>query len=197
MANWLTLKTAALLTKAPAKTPASVPATSAEFDRKVAAFRKAAGIIDTCRIPFFCAKFRQPFEVAFERPSPSDRFTITSIDRVMAGTAAAGKTPGLRNFNIDEFSLGNWYCAGCSARNFIRCEPCGVHYCNASAREVGDGSDYSECPCCGRGGWLTPLRKMSASDSCGRSAGPHGLAGADRTRLARPQNAPLLPGRRR
>ncbi|UPT88513.1 hypothetical protein HAP41_0000005325 [Bradyrhizobium barranii subsp. apii] len=61
MKNWLTLKPAAL----PAKKASSELATKADFDRKVAEFRRASGKVESCRIDFVCAKTAEPFSPSY------------------------------------------------------------------------------------------------------------------------------------
>lgn len=190
MKNWLS----PIPSKAPAPAKADSTALSrAEFDRKIASFRKASGVVETWRIGFLCAKTSQRFETLFERGSPTELFKIVSIDKLVPafGAGKAGAPPRQANFPIEQFCFDRWRCAGCGADSFVRCCRCQLYYCNAFAEERRDGT-YSYCPVCRGGGRTVPLQDLDASGAARRKS-PQAEAGADRPRLTQTGNPPALP----
>ena len=194
MKNWL----APMPQKAPepAKTD-SAAQSRAEFDRKLASFRKASGIVETWRIGFLCAKTSHRFETLFERGSPTELFKIASIDKLVPafGAGKAGAPPSQANFPIEQFCFDRWRCAGCDADSFVRCRRCKIHYCDAFAEERRDGT-YSYCPVCRGGGRTVPMQDLDASETT-RRRNPQVANGADRQRLTQTGNPPALPWQRR
>jgi hypothetical protein len=194
MKNWLS--------PIPAKPAVPVKADStalsrAEFDRKIASFRKASGVVETWQIGFLCAKTSQRFETLFERGSPSELFRIASIDKLVPafGPGKAGAPPAQANFPIEQFCFDRWRCAGCGAGSFIKCQTCQLYYCDAFAEERRDGT-YSYCPKCRGGGRTVLLQDLDASGAA-RHRRPQIAAGADRPRLTQTASAPALPWQRR
>lgn len=196
MKNWLS----PISQKAPVPVKADSTALSrAEFDRKVASFRKASGIKDSCQMTFLCSKTRRPFEVIFERESPHQLFEVAAIEHVAAVAKGASRSSpsSSRHFNIEAFSWDRWHCAGCAAESFILCGRCGTYYCDAySELRDGAGARYG-CPACGHIGRIVTLQAIDTSDSRSNRKKPGTSTAPSQSALPRAPSTPLLPRGRR
>jgi hypothetical protein len=117
----------------PAK-PAAKAAAGEEFDRRLAAFRKASGLMESCAIGFICSRTRRAFEFRFERTSPGELFTLASVRKPEGSVPAAARAAPRagRGFNVAEFDLSGWACPFCPASNFVHCR-CGINCCDPRA----------------------------------------------------------------
>ncbi|WP_461331241.1 hypothetical protein [Bradyrhizobium elkanii] len=192
MKNWLTLRPAAL----PAKKASTEISTKAEFDRKVAEFRRASGKLETCRIDFVCAKTGEPFSVLFDRGSAAEKFAVAKVERigVMKATPSPSSLPALRSFDVNEFSFASWRCPCCGSGSFVHCA-CGQNSCQANVWRADDGHTYHKCdPGCGSVGELGKLRSMQAS--AGGWGHGKSSAGSGRPALPKTGSAGLLTHRK-
>lgn len=192
MKNWLTLKPAAV----PAKKASSELTTKAEFDRKIAEFRRASGKLESCRIDFVCAKTAEPFSVLFERASAAERFAVAKIQKLGGAHAAPASStlPALRSFDVNEFSFASWRCPCCGNGSFVHCA-CGQNSCQAKVWRADDGRAYHRCePGCGSVGEIGTLRSVQASAGGGGHAKPH--AGSRRPALPKAGSGGLLTHRK-
>lgn len=192
MKNWLTLRPAAL----PAKKASSELTAKAEFDRKVAEFRRASGKLESCRIDFVCAKSAEPFRVLFDRASAAEKFAVAKIEKIVAARAAPSPTslPALRSFDVNEFSFTAWRCPCCGNGSFVHCA-CGQNSCQAKIWRADDGRSYHKCePGCGSVGEIGTLRSVQAS--AGGGGQTKSLAGSRRPALPKSDGASLLTHRK-
>ncbi|MBZ9944508.1 hypothetical protein LB533_25775 [Mesorhizobium sp. BR1-1-13] len=192
MKNWLTLKPAAL----PAKAASSELATKADFDRKVAEFRRASGKLESCRLDFVCAKTGEPFCALFDRASAAEKFAVAKIEKIGVTIAAPSpiSRPALRSFDANEFSFAAWRCPCCGSGSFVHCA-CGQNSCQAKVRQAGDGRMYHTCePGCGSVGEIGKLRSVQANSGGGGYAKPQ--AGLKRPALPKAGNGGLLTHRK-
>lgn len=181
MKNWLTLKPAAL----PAKKASTETSTKAEFDRKVAEFRRTTGKLESCRLDFICAKTAEPFSALFDRASATEKFVVSKIEKIGAAKAAPSSSsrPALRSFDVSEFAFAAWHCPCCGNRSFVHCA-CGQNSCQAKIWRADDGRTYHRCePGCGSVGEIGTLRSVQASTG----GGGHTKSRADSPRPALPK----------
>lgn len=192
MKNWLTLRP----TAAPAKTASTQLSTKAEFDRKVAEFRRASGKLETCRIDFVCAKTAEPFSVLFDRASAGEQFAVARIEKIgtAKGAPSSSSLPALRSFDVSDFSFAAWRCPCCGSGSFVHCG-CGQNSCQAKVRRADDGRLYHTCePGCGSVGEIGTLRSVQASSGGGGHAKPQ--SGLKRPTLPKAGNGGLLTHRK-
>jgi len=193
MKNWLTLRPAA----SPAKKASTELTTKAEFDRKIAEFRRASGKLETCRIDFVCAKSAEPFSVLFDRASAAEKFAVKEIEKIGATKTSSSPTslPALRSFDTNEFSFAAWRCPCCGNGSFVHCA-CGQNSCQAKVWRADDGRTYHKCePGCGSVGEIGTLRNVQASaGGGGQNKSP---AGTRRPALTKAGSASLLTHRKR
>ncbi len=192
MKNWLTLKAAGI----PAKKASTDLATKAEFDRKVAEFRRASGKLETCRIDFVCAKTAEPFSVLFDRASAAEKFAVARIEKIGTAKSAPSSSylPALRSFEVSDFSFAAWRCPCCGNGSFVHC-PCGQNSCQAKVRRADDGRMYHTCePGCGSVGEIGTLRNVQASSGGGGHAKPQ--SDLKRPTLPKAGNGGLLTHRK-
>lgn len=192
MKNWLTLKPSAL----PAKKASSELAAKAEFDRKVAEFRRASGKLESCRIDFVCAKSAEPFSVLFDRASAAEKFAVAKIEKIGMTQAVSSPSslPALRSFDVNEFSFIAWRCPCCGNGSFVHCA-CGQNSCQVKLWRADDGRTYHRCePGCGSVGEIGTLRSVQVSTGGGGHIKP--LAGSRRPALPKAGSASLLTHRK-
>ncbi|EGE59904.1 hypothetical protein RHECNPAF_178005 [Rhizobium etli CNPAF512] len=161
MKNWLVPRPNAV----PAKAPEKALTARTDFDRKMAAFRKATGALETFRIGFVCAKTAEPFDVLFGRASPDDKFAVTAIEKRGSGATGGAKSaaPSHRNFDIEAFSFAGWHCPYCASDTFVRCS-CGQMNCRwRPLREVAGRRLYKCEPGCGQEGELVTMLDIDAT----------------------------------
>jgi hypothetical protein len=193
MKNWLTLRPSAV----PAKKESTELTTKADFDRKVAEFRRASGKLESCRIDFVCAKMAEPFSVLFGRASAAEKFAVAKIEKIgMAkGAPSSSSLPALRSFDVSEFSFAAWRCPCCGNGSFVHCA-CGQNSCQAKVWRADDGRTYHTCePGCGSVGEIGTLRSVQASAGGGGRIKPS--AGSNRPTLPKAGTGGLLTHRKR
>lgn len=155
--NWLKI----MNSPPPAKLPSR-----AEFDRKVAQFRKANGITETYRVGFTCAHTLQAYEMVFERAGPGEAFAIVSMAAASPAKAVArfGELPPRRVLDLSEFDWTAWRCPGCQASSFVACG-CGQINCDAHRQRRGEAHGLYKCePGCGYEAGPSPLVTLSATE---------------------------------
>ncbi|RVI30878.1 hypothetical protein CN207_07495 [Sinorhizobium meliloti] len=194
MKNWLTTTKAPSV---PAKAPAKAIASRAEFERKMAEFRRATGKLESCRIGFVCAKTAEPFDVEFGRASAAETFTVTAIEKrassVSMSAMMAANVPAVRNFDIEAFSFAGWRCPCCGNSDFVRCS-CGQINCRwRPMREVGGRRLYKCEPGCGTEGPLSTMHAIDAAEAAKGGAKPKALSATVRPSLPASQVPRLLP----
>jgi hypothetical protein len=167
----------------PAKPDAKVPARE-EFDRKLAALRKASGIMENCVIGFSCSRTRRPFEFQFERASPGEPFTLAAVRKPEGGgpPAARDASRAGRTFNVAELDLSRCACPFCHAQTFVHCR-CGINCCDPRAHRPDDA--LFTCAACGLVTPTVPLTRIEM-----RRGGIRSQSKA--VQLAPPQAAGLL-----
>lgn len=143
-----------IIRRAVPATPEAKPAARADFDRRLAAFRKANGIVDRCSIAFVCSRTGLRFESLFERGAPGELFAPAST-RVCGDNAAAAEAPRARVFSVDELDLSGWACPGCRSANFVHCH-CGTNGCDPRPQHNASAGIY-RCPGCGLETRTVPL----------------------------------------
>jgi hypothetical protein len=191
MKSWLTLRP----TATPAKKPSQL-STKAEFDRKVAEFRKASGKLEACRIDFVCAKTAEPFVVLFERLSAAEKFAVAKTEKIGVANAAPSSSsiPALRSFDVNDFSFAAWRCPCCGSGSFVHCG-CGQNSCQAKVWRADNGRLYHRCePGCGSVGEIGTLRSVQASAGGGGHVKPQ--SGSTRPTLPKADHAGLLTHRK-
>lgn len=196
MKNWLSIRNES----PPAKAQGTALASRADFDRKIAQFRKATGVLESCRIGFVCGKTGQRFETLFERASPAEKFKVAANETMTFSCSAvqSGKAQAQRRIDMDDFSLTKWRCFGCGVEDFIHCGVCGQNICRSCPTWKVGNREYSKCePGCGSEGSLEPLDAIGTSAGTRRAGMAKAIAGPRGPKLPTGQSAPLLPGRRR
>jgi|GEM_PF-2996542 len=191
MKNWLVLRPSAV----PVKAQARALTTTADFERKMAVFRKATGALETFRIGFVCAKTAEPFEVLFGRASPDEKFTVTTIEKRDSAAIGGAKSsvPTHRNFDIGAFSFVGWRCPYCASCDFVRCG-CGQINCRwRPLREVAGRRLYKCEPGCGHEGELGTLVDIDASPATKAVTSPRALKAPQAKALPATPLAGLLP----
>lgn len=165
--------------------PAAKAAARQEFDRKLAAFRKASGVMESCAIGFLCSRTRRPFELRFERASPGELFTLASVRKPEGGAATAGRAASHagRAFKMAEFDGSGWVCPFCRAQIFVHCR-CGMNCCDPRADQPED--TLFTCAACGLETRTVPLTRIETR----RDGGIRSQSSA--AQLAPPQAAGLL-----
>jgi hypothetical protein len=150
---------------APAKAEAK-PAARADFDRRLAAFRKANGIVDRCQIGFVCSRTGGRFECEFERGAPGELFALVSTRKQGGGFAAGrGARDERRAFNVDELDLSRWACPCCNATSWVHCQ-CGTNGCDPRPDHNTSVSLY-KCPGCGLASRTVPLTRIETRQGGG------------------------------
>jgi hypothetical protein len=192
MKNWLTLRPAAM----PAKKASSALTSGAEFDCKIAEFRRASGKLESCRIDFVCAKTAETFSVVFDRASSAEKFAVAKVEKIGStqATPASSSLPALRSFDVSEFLFAAWRCPCCGNGSFVHCA-CGQNSCQAKVRRADDGRMYHTCdPGCGSVGEIGTLRSLQASSGGGGRARLN--SGHKRATLPKAGNGSLLTHRK-
>jgi hypothetical protein len=147
-----------IIRRAVPATPVAKPAARADFDRRLAAFRKANGIVDRCHIGFVCGRTGLRFESLFERGAPSELFALASTHMCGSGNAAAAVAPCARVFSVAELDLSGWACPGCKSANFVHCQ-CGINGCDPRPQHNASVGLY-RCPGCGLETRTVPLTRI-------------------------------------
>jgi hypothetical protein len=167
--------------------PAKPAATAArdEFDRRLADFRKASGVMESCIIGFMCGRTRRPFEFRFERGSRAELFTLVSVRKPEGGAATAARAAPRagRALNLAEFDSSGWACPFCRAQTFVRCR-CGINCCDPRAHQTEHG--LFTCAACGLETPTVPLTMIETR----RDGGIRSQSKA--AQLPRPQAAGVL-----
>lgn len=194
MKNWLTTTKAPSV---PAKAAAKAIASRAEFERKMAEFRRATGKLESCRIAFVCAKTAEPFDVEFGRASAAEIFKVTAIEKRNSSTSSsamiAASAPAVRNFEIEAFSFAGWHCPCCGNGDFVRCG-CGQINCRwRPMREVAGRRLYKCEPGCGAEGPLSTMHAIDAAEAVKSGTKHTALSAAVRPSLPAAQVPRLLP----
>jgi hypothetical protein len=174
-------------TTAPAKADAT-PAARAAFDRKLAAFRKANGIVDRCAVGVVCSRTGARFETLFERAAPDGLFARVSTRACNGGNEFAAAAPQTRRvFSVADLDLSGWACAGCRSPDFVHCQ-CGVNGCDPRPGH-NESANLYKCPGCGSEARTVPLSRIET-----RQGG--GIRSQSKTaQLRGAQSATLLPRR--
>ena len=149
----------------PASPDGGMPARE-EFDRRLAAFRKANGVMESCVIEFTCGQTRRPFELRFERASPGELFTPAPVRQPEGDASSVAKSSPrtARAFNAAEFDLSRWVCPFCRAQTFVRCR-CGITCCDPRDRRL--TNNLFECVACGLKTPTIPLARIEARQGGG------------------------------
>jgi len=180
----------------PARSEQKMLARQEDFNRKVAALRRATGKMETRNAPFLCAVAGKGFIVRFERSDPARRFKVAAVNRVESAvnvsTAPANpgpNRPAAATFDVGEFDLAGWTCPWCGDSCwFIHCSSCDHVVCAGRGRIEEDGTQSFRChDRCGSSGVTVPYGMMHAQK---QSAGAGGPA---RKTLPGPRK-PALPG---
>jgi hypothetical protein len=168
------------------KKTASLPARP-DFDRKLAAFKKAHGVREQCVMRFACSRHGRHFDVVYERAEAGKRFKIAEIRKLGEQTAigASAIASPAKRFAVSEFDLSSWKCVYCNAGSTIHCH-CGSITCDG--QYLADGARVHRCaPGCGAvspvGGSVTELAGSSGASRPSKPSAP-GLPA---------RSGPLLP----
>jgi hypothetical protein len=192
MTNWLKPFNAPPAVKAPA-----APAKQ-EFDKKLAAFKKAHGFRERYTMLCYCSRFGRQFEVVFERAIAEERFCIAAVNKLAEQASAAGRSApsAQKRFDIREFNTAGWDCPYCRAASWITCH-CGTNNCEHQFAATGRRQHKCE-PGCGSVGEVVPMQEFTATAANGApkaASSRPALSGATRPGLP-PSNFPRLPGKR-
>lgn len=185
MRKWISLTT-----KLPAKAHEALPPARDEFARKVAAFRKATGVLESCAVSFKCAKTHEEFEVLFQRAGPSELFAVASItirarERSHSSPELAIASVGV---DISAFDLTAWVCPCCGVENFTHFSCCNQNLCHSNPRRKVGAITYGTCkPGCGS---ESPLESLKNIDTC---AAPRGSGRPKHGALEKPKETQFLP----
>jgi hypothetical protein len=157
------------------KKTASLPA-KPDFDRKLAAFKKAHGVREQCVVRFACSRHGRHFDVVYERAEAGERFKITEIRKLgeQNGSGASAGAVSAKRFAVGEFDLSSWKCVYCNANSTIHCH-CGSITCDG--QYLADGARLHRCaPGCGAvsplGGRVTELAGSSGASRTKKPSGP-------------------------
>ena len=176
---------------APVQQEARPLVSGSEFNRKIAAFRKTKGVVESCRINFICQVSEQHFESLFERDAPDELFKC--VARTVLTPSASGlkilHTSGFRKFKAAEFDFRAFQC-GCGRDDFVVCH-CGQISCRPRLGGIFKNAMWVCKPGCGAAGLLLPLIEIAAATSTG-SGWLSKVAQAQPANLCPPRR-PLLP----